>query len=345
MNRLLLIMMFVCCLPSGAQNTLTSMANMIRVGDSLQVSHIAYYDARNGGEGQVWDVSQSDIRGQSLLYYIGCQDTCILGIGNKSVLTYELHDDSLLQTRYENPLLFIQYKKPRLSMHYPFQYGAQTTNEFYGEGKYCGRYYQRCTGTEHIEADGEGTLILSEGDTLSNVLRVHTIQSSAWRVNLDSLQNDEDTGQQEIRETYRWYARGYRYPLLETIVSTYYDNLNPIASQKTTYKYRLVTKDALNEDVLESDSIEEDRLSNPVFHYQLSYNNNRISIDYSLTEQAHLQIIVADIMGVMHYHHQETHEAGEGYHLEVDCSALRRGKYVVYINVNGEVYSNKIEVK
>ena len=55
-------------------------------------------------------------------------------------------------------------------------------------------------------------------------------------------------------------------------------------------------------------------------------------------------VLVADIMGMLYERREETHVAGEGYSLDIDCSRLRRGQYILYINVNGEVTSEKFNI-
>ena len=45
----------------------------------------------------------------------------------------------------------------------------------------------------------------------------------------------------------------------------------------------------------------------------------------------------------MTYRHREWKEkAGQGYYAQIDCNGLRPGVYILYLNVNGKVYSKKI---
>ena len=47
-------------------------------------------------------------------------------------------------------------------------------------------------------------------------------------------------------------------------------------------------------------------------------------------------------MGFLFVSRQWTQEAGQGYSAQIDCNGLRPGVYILYINVNGKVYSEKV---
>ena len=59
-------------------------------------------------------------------------------------------------------------------------------------------------------------------------------------------------------------------------------------------------------------------------------------------EDATIATIVANHMGLLSVYRQWTQEAGQGYSMQIDCSGLRPGIYILYINVNGKVYSEKV---
>ena len=63
---------------------------------------------------------------------------------------------------------------------------------------------------------------------------------------------------------------------------------------------------------------------------------------YGLDEDATIATIVANRMGMVCVSRQWTQEAGQGYSAQIDCSGLRPGIYILYINVNGKVYSEKV---
>lgn len=70
-------------------------------------------------------------------------------------------------------------------------------------------------GTVITTADAYGKMILPSGDTISPVLRVKMIQTISAK---DAADTTPHTDKQ--LETFRWYSKGYRYPIVEVIRST-----------------------------------------------------------------------------------------------------------------------------
>ena len=76
-------------------------------------------------------------------------------------------------------------------------------------------------------------------------------------------------------------------------------------------------------------------------------NNNNDDYTVSMlipvyNEEATITTIVANQMGMVYMSRQWTQEAGQGYSTQIDCNGLRSGIYILYINVNGKVYSEKV---
>ena len=79
-----------------------------------------------------------------------------------------------------------------------------------------------------------------------------------------------------------------------------------------------------------------------IIHYQIEVHGNVLQMTYGLDEDATIATIVANRMGMVCVSRQWTQEAGQGYSAQIDCSGLRPGIYILYINVNGKVYSEKV---
>ena len=47
-------------------------------------------------------------------------------------------------------------------------------------------------------------------------------------------------------------------------------------------------------------------------------------------------------MGMLYDNRQWTQSAGQGYTAQIECYGLPTGMYILYINVNGKVYSEKV---
>jgi hypothetical protein len=108
------------------------------------------------------------------------------------------------------------------------QIGDSVEGYFHGRGTYCNRIALRNYGHYHTKVVKQGSMILPEGDTLRNVLLVHTeriegeqyhpdiYHDSLCVYTIDSvmtrLQTDSTLATIHID---RWYAPGYRYPILK----------------------------------------------------------------------------------------------------------------------------------
>lgn len=97
--------------------------------------------------------------------------------------------------------------------------------------------FMRCFGAYMTKADSVGKLILPKGDTLRSVMRLHTeryvsavyadkdtLRKKVPTFTVDSIVRHMAADSLMVREDlYRWYAAGYRYPILEAKVTTLKD--------------------------------------------------------------------------------------------------------------------------
>ena len=81
------------------------------------------------------------------------------------------------------------------------------------------------------------------------------------------------------------------------------------------------------------------------FTYTILSNDNQFTISYSLEESSRIHAMVVDVMGNIYRDIQQHKMAGSDYSMHFDCSDLRPGQYIIYINVNGVIYNIKIPVK
>lgn len=145
--------------------------------------------------------------------------------------TYALQADSLLFNSFENRLTKTNYDLREAYLYFPMHYGDSITGYFHGIGKYCDLLALRNYGKYTTKADGKGSILFSENDTLKNVLRLHTVRilaSNEYPIELidslspyvaDSINYYMTADTALIRmDIYRWYADGYRYPIMETRV-------------------------------------------------------------------------------------------------------------------------------
>ena len=346
-----------------AQNVLTKKCNLMQPGDSVTMQIVDYMDAGEAGENAVWNFNGIDCSGIYYIKYNTLDSSQFVGYDTQNTYTFSFDHNHLMLSNKESALQCMNYLQPQLLQVFPFQYNETFSKEYSGEGRYCGTHYERTFGTIQITADGQGTLILADNDTLSNTLRVYTINTASIRLNSDSCRNDSDNMKQVITERYQWFTRGFRYPVFETVTSSTYNNLNYVSTQQYAYccppSVQSEITDSINEEIRYRDILDRQNGKNPkddnpksdkkgdkcIFDYKLIQDGNQVVLTYDISENAHIHIIVVDIMGVVYCNIRQTNEAGNGYTIGIDGSGLRRGQYIIYMNVNGNIYNNKIQVK
>ncbi len=238
MKRLVIIPLFLLCWTTGfTQQILQNNLNMYRSGDEVIKQQVKYKDPGRSGENVLWDFSrlQEENPEYHLKYSLWGRDSLLTGTEHQTMYRYRLSGDSLFCLGYENPTTLMRYASPEVLLHFPFHYKDQIKTHFSGEGIYGERLYLSSMGTNQTIADAYGTLVLPNKDTLWNVLRTRTVKWMAettlplsqkklkkqpFFVRTDSI--DMRLAQDSIIygiETCRWYAKGYRYPVFETVKS------------------------------------------------------------------------------------------------------------------------------
>lgn len=256
-----------------------------------------------------------------------------------------LRGDSLLLTGEENPLSLTTYTKPKLMMRFPFAYGNSISSSYEAYGIYCGDHAFHTSGTLHTEADAAGTLILSE-DTLRNVLRLHSTDISTIRMDIDAYTLDTVPGKSVLEERYYWFARGYRYPIVETVERITRDGTSPVSSFRATYilppEQQTGIDDPVNENIRQTDSLS--TMQEGIIRYKVAVNGSMLTVAYDLEAAAEVKALVCDAIGVVYKERTQIQPAGNGFTLTIDCRNLRHGQYILYLNVNELVYCEKFNI-
>lgn len=312
-------------------------------GDSIVMETFSGYNMP-GGNGccEVWDFSDVLPAGKILtLYQSSHNDSCVSAIDDTSIRTFRYSNDSLHLVREETSLWYVDYSKPQMAMVYPMSYGDSVQADFYGRGMYCGQQHIWRQGTIAVMADGTGVIINEHNDTLRNVLRLHSIITAAIGIVNDSCDIDKDS-QQEITELYQWYIPGYRYPVYEYITTTGYLGLTPLSTLKRARKsnYCIMESECGNDDEYDDEASTQEQS----FLYGVRIQQNNIVISYELDAPAHIQFAIADVMGFLHRHGSCNSVSGH-HQFTLDCTGLKRGQYILYINVNGTVYNSKVALQ
>ena len=344
----ILLLLTVISLETEAQNILTVQLNAIRDNDVINRQEVDCVEPGLDGQDLVWDFSKVNVlQKKCAIEYYSDSNAVILGIDGQSIQKFKLSNDSLFVVGYEDPLNIITYHRPMTAMAFPMVFGSKTSEAFYeGRGLYCNRNAIETVGTVNIEADASGMIILSDKDTLKNVLRIHTLRTSSIGVEKDNLIRDTTQRHMEIVDTYQWYARGYRYPVFETKTISTYHNTNHVSSSKKAYRYmpdeQLLLNDSLNREIAHNDSVINMEGDRSIIDFHVDTHGKVVVMTYTLTKSASVMTMVTNIMGMVLRREKQTRPAGEVCTMELDCNSLRKGEYIFYINVNGQTCSQKI---
>lgn len=341
-----------------AQDTLTVERNAVRTGDRVTSQAVGISNVGDGGKGIVWDFSEIDVYDDMRTYvYAGENEDSVIRVSRKSAETYVISRDSLLMISKEDRLRRADFDIPLLRMSYPLAYGDSVNAPFSARGTYCDRRYFTITGQTTTKADGWGRLLLPDGSKFDNVLRVRFLRHADLSMSRDTTVAGMGDKRHITELTYEWYVPGYRYPLLEIMERVSFDEQGErIASASeawmTTPGGIDATGDILNETIRAngtyeeySEQTDEQKCCGLLADYVISVNGNTVIADYTLTSDADITFLVSDASGVI-YKHSAYNGVKAGAHTEtIDCSGLRKGQYILYINVSGRPYANKFALK
>ena len=320
--------------------------------DSLQKSTIRYFSPGKGGRNRVWDFSKKlSSRESSQVLFMKDSLGAISVAEQEKVKYYRTSADTLILTGSESLLEKRDYVREKVCKLFPLEFNDSIRKVFRCDGVYCGKHPFREVGTNLVKVDAEGSIVLAENDTLKHVKRVHTIDtySVCMDMNVESLDTAKLT--QVIDEHYEWYLPEAEYPIIETFTSTTYLDMEIVGTTKCAYcnltedlAAYYITEDDGGSDTEELDNSFDNAVTEPdIIHYKIDIHDGMVTVKYDLDEDATISIIVASHMGITYRHNVWTQSAGT-YSPQIDCSGLRSGTYILYINVNGKIYSEKVSL-
>lgn len=362
---------------ASAQEHLQANLNMFRSGDEVLKQQIEYKTPGRSGEDVLWDISRMKIVNKKYrLAYINASNN-IVGTEHNTMYYYTLRNDSLLSNGYENNNTKVSYISPCLIMKYITKLGDMQSGYFDGCGNYCGKTFFRSYGSYKLNADANGLLILPEGDTLKNVLRIHTMKlvseqpingigsELAMRALLDSIgryTNDSisihlsrDSNVIAIN-TYQWYAMGYRYPVFESTTTGRYKNGKQSEQYTTSYYYppseqKYLVDDLDNRKVRDSlarhDNGRGGTSPDVKFIYNVHQygNDGNVNFEYYTDRPATISYGIYTTSGITLYQSGSQRQGAGTYQGMIDINQYRRGVYLLTFIVNGKTYTEKIYKK
>ena len=373
-----LVLSFFSSFLSSSAQELSASTNLFRDGDALIKQELDFKSPGRKGEKVVWDFSQLSFKDKEYrCEYTANGDSLFEMLTPSATYIYKLEQDTLLKTGYEMPNLSMKYVVPQRILKFPFCYSDSMSSCFVALGTYSHLLRMHVYGHSTVAADATGILLLPDGTGYGNAIRIHdhTVYGERMYSLSDGIMEMMTAGDvmkrldsdsvKWIVDTYQWYARGYRYPVFETIETRicnkgdslqHFRNAYYIARDVQEDLYTDEVNERLREMSLENyaaqdvgQNVSSESLSQNSdfhsFHYNcfLTDGNQNLKIEFYREKPSPIEITLSNIHGIV-YHHAHS-EAGTGIEtVDFNVSNLPAAVYILSVSVDGERFSEKIDI-
>ena len=367
MNRIaLLFTLVMSCLSVQAQE-INHVQNRIYGEDSLEQRRLNFGEFDIQGKDHVWNLEGIKTYDKEFKTKYSEQKDTIIARELCAHMVYDQTEKDQQVVAMQDYLSRVSYDMPEEWLRFPMKQGDSISGHFNSTGMYCDRLFMRRFGTYKTKADSVGKLILPKGDTLHSVMRLHTeryvscvygdkdtLQKEVPKFTVDSIVKHMAADSLMLREdVYRWYAAGYRYPILEARITSMKDKpieqllfycipeeQEKLASNDVNKEIRDAVARAARERNAESPKSR----SADNFRYEISQNDNGLTIRYQAEGRSKIVALLASNQGYVYQRREKNDAIGSG-SIDISTNGLRRGQYVIYINVDGKGYAEKVNVK
>lgn len=388
-NRFLFIAITIFCMFSNMhaqQAVLTKELNMARPDDVTRVGIAEYAEYTENGTDALWDISDINFMGEQFeTYYAQATEPedsmhFIMSASANNYRTTELNGNVLYNVMADHFNKHVVYDVPEVLINFPAQYGSMMQGIFKGDGTYCDQLFIRQFGSYNTQVDGEGSLVLPDGDTLRHVLLLST-ERTTWMLekhltdiyqgrdsfpvfNNDSIIAHMTAEVPEIRtKEKRWYAPGYRYPVFETIrhetaggetifqqayyYSPHAQETDLTFDEENSNIRRAIAEGRYEQLFANEYNKGEKGLINTITTCSLSQNveNRSITINYSVGDNIMVSFVLADKMGIVYQTKENYSEADINHSVTMSYSGLHKGQYVVYVHAGANTTALKFNNK
>lgn len=353
--------------------------NHLRAGDVLVKQQVEYIDPGESGKNKVWDFSKlKTINDEYTLtysmppleedsvYILGdnrypqvnvFDNELLIGHEHNTMYYYRQTNDSLFMMGHENASVKVKHTNPILVAVYPMNFGQNNISKYISEGIYSGLIDIKYNGTIQTEVDAYGKIILPSGDSLSPVLRIKTTQLIK---NKDLNIINEDL----TLETYRWYSKGYRYPVFEIINNIKTNDKTKIfstafffppqdhlyldydpANQKLLdeiWNVEVITKNHNLLSYVDENSIEIEQIISCEIYPNPVVDN--LILKYELFQDTDISFQLYSITGNLVRLIEKKKQIKGDYLENIDCSSLYPSQYILRIKSNNK-FINHIIIK
>lgn len=373
-SALLVVIWTVFVSSITAQNfVLTPELVLPRPDDRFTRQKISRISSIDSGLNCVWDFSSAQIiDGNTIVKYKSEMPGMISQIYEANKHIFKLSSDTVFYCGFENRLALHADSIAAIDLIFPMCYGREKSQPYYLKGQYCGEQNMHECGVSRIVVDGYGSLILPDGDTIRNVIRVCNIHDA--RIELKEIGDtmpinlSDTTLTRRVQTRHRWWALGYRYPIVETVEDVYSN-----AEEETSSAWQgWITLPSEQEYSVRGDTINEELRNQPhsidstelvaeenddsqttdqssaqqVTDVAITVGAGVLSIDYQVQGVSiEIEMVVADIPGRV-YAYIPRQTACTGFNTaQIDCSSLPSGEYLLYLNYADRSDAYKFSIK
>ena len=375
--KLFFITISTLLFPIIVKAQITQRYNSPRSGDEIVKQQVEFKDPGRVGENVIWDFGKlRSIDNEYTLtytspnlldnsYYIFGNDTIhpsnndsveyLIGTEHSTMYYLQVKDNSQYVLGHENATTSLKYTPPLLSMAYPINYREFHQEEYQSKGLYSCRIPFESQGQIQQIADAYGVMILPTGDTLKNVMRVKTVQTI--KETIFDINNNINTILNMNVENYKWFSKGYRYPIFETIKTIPQDSSANEFSTAFFFppqKHLYLDTDPDNLAVLDSlwnidhkipdvtDPTEDNPNANLSYNFYPNPVETILTVEYYLEQSSSVTISLYNLEGrLIKTIVKPVSESGV-YNEQIDCSSLAKGTYIINIGTGYKVYSDKV---
>ena len=311
----------------------------------------------------------------------------IRGIEHQTAYHYRLSGDTLLLDGYTGQTIRMDYTQAEPLLIFPLREGQSFETTFSGEGCYSGKMKLNTAGNIRLMTGQSGKLVLPGGEVLSEVLPVVSIKQLAQQVTALSPEekikeamtgkkeeiattreekaNAEKTREKLLRDskdgpermqlvTIRWYMKGARYPVFETMESTGWKDGQSYTHFRTAFAYSPLGQqqelafDPENRQVLMKTAMEEENFTGigettrePLYSFTTDRINGVLTLSLHLQEPSQVSVLISDTQGKVRVRLPEENIRQGNSSREIEIKSLSTGTYILTIIINGNPYSGK----
>ncbi len=298
-----------------------------QASDSLVKEEVLYKEPGLAGSSIEWDFSNlTSVNNEYILSFSQDEEdpSIICGKEHRTRYYYQVSEKNILSTGFENSLSKIRYHTPLLVISFPFAYQDTISAVFEGTGEYGDKVTQTIKGKVSLQADAKGTLQLP--------------RESVEALRVKSTRQYTETGKTNlavVKETYSWYSKEHRYPIFESIKTTYkgIDGKDSIAFYTSFYYSSSMQKKRKME--TGEETVAEPIEENNEFITGVSFYPNPVredlTVSFTLQESEEAKICLYNATGSLVLETKQTFLKGTN-NTAVSMGHLSSGSYTLHLS-------------